>query len=153
MHFSITEIIAICAIVSPIIVTFINCWFEGRRNRIDHRITALNNLIHEKQKALEKFSYMFAVFLMEKTTGKSKVREDLFEATVNCLCYVDKNHRQLVDQIEIALRQGVVVEVEGKFYEVRDLLLSSIDNDYQQIQRLISKKPILIRIKSMMHRR
>lgn len=88
---------------------------------------------------------------MEPTVGKSKVREDLFKATVRCLCYVDNEHRQLVDQIEIALRQGTVVEVEGKFYKVRNLLIHSIDKDYQQIQRLVVRKPIATRIKSKLH--
>ncbi len=151
MHLSISEIIAVCAIGSPVLVTFINCWFENRRNLVDHRIAAINELIKQKQDALSQFSYMYSVFLMEPTVGKSKVREDLFKATVRCLCYVDNEYRQLVDQIEIALRQGTVVEVEGKFYKVRNLLIHSIDKDYQQIQRLVVRKPIATRIKSKLH--
>lgn len=152
MHFSISEIIAVCAIGSPVLVTFINCYFQNRRNRIDHQIDALNSLIHEKQHALSRFSYMYSKFLMEDTTGKSQVRENLFEATANCLCYVNKEDRKLIDRIEIGLRQGGALYEEKDFYKARDLLISSIDDDYRQLHLLVSKKPISIRIKSTLHK-
>lgn len=74
-RWSITEVIAVCAIASPVLVTFINVIFKSHSEKINHRLASLNASIKSKQNALNQISKAYSIFVIEGHNNDKKALE------------------------------------------------------------------------------
>lgn len=139
-HWSVTTVIAVCAIASPVLVTFINLIFKSHSERIEHRLNELHNSIRDKQRALKQISKSYSVFVIEAKTGDNKALEDFFSQIEFCMSLIDEKDKLTLHNLELSVRYGVYLTHEDYFYKARDAILNSIAKDKSKIKKLTTSK-------------
>ena len=139
-RWSITEVIAVCAIASPVLVTFINVIFKSHSEKINHRLASLNASIKSKQNALNQISKAYSIFVIEGHNNDKKALENFFAEIETSMAFIDPKDCKILHDLELSVRQNSYLRHEKDFYNARDAILKSITSDKVKIYKLTTSK-------------
>ena len=139
-NWTISEVVAVCAIASPVLVTFINVIFKSHSEKINHRLAALNASIKSKQSALNQISKAYSIFVIEGHNNDKKDLENFFAEIETSMAFIDPKDCKILHDLELSVRQNSYLRHEKDFYDARDVILKSITSDKLKIYKLTTSK-------------
>lgn len=139
-NWTISEVVAVCAIASPVLVTLINILFKSHSEKVEHRLADLNASIKSKQGALNQISKAYSIFVIEGHNNDKKVLENFFAEIETSMAFIDPKDCKTLHDLELSVRQNSYLRHEEDFYNARDAILKSITSDKLKIYKLTTSK-------------
>ena len=139
-NWSISEVVAVCAIASPVLVTFINIIFKAHSEKVEHRLADLNASIKSKQGALNQISKAYSIFVIEGHTNDEKDLENFFAEIETSMAFIDPKDCKTLHDLELSVRQNNYLRHEEDFYTARNAILKSITSDKLKSYKLTTSK-------------
>lgn len=132
-----TLVIALAAIISPILTTYLQNRNKIRISLINTEMNNLSDQIENKQKTIKELSSAYGNIV----SGKMVIDKDLsflYQKLMECSPYVDSNLRKKILSFR-GTSKNEQQKLEDQFVEIMDKLVDSINHDQTRLDSLVDE--------------